>query len=394
MPLLLGGISHLANLAAGQDRLPLVTPAEAGLNSQKLSEMEPLIETALAEKRMPGCVLCLGRQGKIFWLKAYGNKRVEPEPEPMTTDTLFDLASLTKPIATATSVMLLVERGKVKLDEPVATYLPAFAAEDKGKVTVRQLLIHTSGLIPDNPLRDYEAGAGEAWQRICALKLQTPSGERFAYSDVNFIVLGKLVESVSGQSLPEFTKSNIFGPLGMHETGYLPSETLRQRAAPTEKREGVWMQGEVHDPRAWKLGGVAGHAGLFSTATDLALYANALLQDAASEAEPKLFKQATLRQMIAPQPVPLWRKSGDPAEGWRGLGWDMRTGYSINRGENWSPAAFGHGGFTGTVLWIDPQANLFFIFLSNRLHPGGKGSVNKVAGAIAAQVMWALTAER
>lgn len=343
---------------------------------------------------MPGCVLCLGRRDKIFWLQAYGNKRLEPEPELMTIDTVFDLASLTKPIATATSVMLLVERGKVKLDEPVATYLPAFAAEGKGKVTVRQLLIHTSGLIPDNPLRDYEAGAAEAWQRICALKLQTPAGERFAYSDVNFLVLGKLVESVSSQTLLEFTQRNIFEPLGMRETGYLPPTSLRQRAAPTEKRDGEWIQGEVHDPRAWKLGGVAGHAGLFSTASDLALYANALLQDAASKGETKLFKRETLQQMVSPQPVRLWRKGAEPAEGWRSLGWDMRTGYSINRGDNWSPAAFGHGGFTGTVLWIDPQQDLFLIFLSNRLHPSGKGSVNALAGAIGTRAMAALITDR
>jgi CubicO group peptidase (beta-lactamase class C family) len=394
MLLLSVNILGLANVAAGEDHLPLVTPAEAGIDAQKLREIEPLIATGLEEKKMPGCVLCLGRQGKIFWLKAYGNRRVEPEAEPMTTDTLFDLASLTKPIATATSVMLLVERGKLKPDEPVATYLPAFAAEGKGKVTVRQLLIHTSGLIPDNPLRDYEAGVDEAWQRICALKLQTPSGQRFAYSDVNFIVLGKLVESISRQPLQAFTRSNIFQPLGMGETGYLPTASLRQRAAPTEKRDGAWMQGEVHDPRAWKLGGVAGHAGLFSTASDLALYADALLHDLGSNAEPKLFKPATLQQMSAPQPVPLWRKGAEPAEGRRGLGWDMRTGYSINRGENWSPAAFGHGGFTGTVLWIDPQQDLFLIFLSNRVHPNGKGSVNTLAGAIGTRVISALTVAR
>ena len=184
----------------------------------------------------------------------------------MTTDTVFDMASLTKPIATATSVMILVERGKLRLDDPVAKYLPDFAQQGKDKITIEQLLTHQGGLLPDNAVKDYLDGPEKAWRRIDALKLQYTPGTKFVYTDVGFLVLGELVHRVSGQPVDEFARDNIFRPLGMSETGYLPAEELRQRAAPTEQRDRKWIQGEVHDPRAFHLGGVAGHAGLFSTA--------------------------------------------------------------------------------------------------------------------------------
>jgi CubicO group peptidase (beta-lactamase class C family) len=362
-------------------RLPHVTPVKAGLNADKLQQIDAIVQEGLDQKKMPGCVVLVGRRDKIVLLKAYGNKRLEPAAEPMTTDTVFDLASLTKPIATATSVMILVDQGKLKLDEPVATYLPEFAANGKEKATVRQLLIHVSGLIPDNNIKDYDDGAEQAIQRVLALKPQTAPGERFAYSDMNFVVLGELLKKVSGRNVHEFSREHIFQPLGMQETSFLPGDELKKRAAPTEKRDGKWMQGEVHDPRAFKLGGIAGHAGLFSTAEDLAIYASMML-GRGERGGKRILSDDAWKQMTAPNKVPARRNNGTSYEGFRSLGWDMKTGYSINRGESFSSAAFGHGGFTGTAIWIDPEKDLFLIFLSNRVHPDGKGLVNPLIGKI------------
>ena len=268
-----------------------------------------------------------------------------------------------------------------RYDEPVATYLPECAASGKEKVTVRQLLIHVSGLIPDNSIKDYDDGAEKALERVFALKPQTPPGERFAYSDMNFVVLGELVKKLSGRSVHEFSREHIFQPLGMNETTYLPGEDLKSRAAPTEKRDGKWMQGEVHDPRAFKLGGIAGHAGLFSTAEDLAIYASMML-GRGERGGKRILSEDVWKLMTAPNKVPARRNNGKEYEGLRGIGWDMKTGYSINRGDSFSPAAFGHGGFTGTAIWIDPEKDLFLIFLSNRVHPDGKGLVNPLIGKI------------
>ncbi|MCU0877686.1 MAG: DUF1343 domain-containing protein [Pirellulaceae bacterium] len=357
--------------ASGQ--LPVVEPAEVGLDAVRLARIDELVAEGIAEKRMPGCVVCIGRQGKIAWLKAYGNKQLVPSEVPMTTDTVFDMASITKPVATATSVMLLVEQGKLRLSDKVADHIAEFAANGKEAITIFDLLTHQSGLLPDNKLSDYDDGPEKSLERICALDLQAPTGTKFIYSDVNYILLAELVRRASGQDVHQFSQEHLFGPLGMRETGYLPAEALRARAAPTEEREGRWMQGEVHDPRAYKLGGIAGHAGLFSTAADLALYAQMMIDRG----------RAGERSIIAPQTVAtMTRAYSLPGGARRGLGWDKRSGYSSNRGELMTDSAFGHGGFTGTVLWIDPDLELFVIFLSNRVHPSGKGLVNPLAGRI------------
>ncbi|MBC7855691.1 MAG: beta-lactamase family protein [Pirellulaceae bacterium] len=367
--------------AAEPVRLPHVVPGEAGLSAEKLQGIDAIVQEGLDQKKMPGCVVLVGRRDKIVLLKAYGKKRLEPAAEPMTTDTVFDVASLTKPIATATSVMILVDQGKLKLEEPVAIYLPEFAANNKEKVTVRQLLVHVSGLIPDNSIKDYDDGAHEALKRVFALKLQTSPGERFAYSDMNYVVLGELIKKLAGKNVHEFSQEHVFQPLGMRETTYMPGDDLKRRAAPTQQREGKWMQGEVHDPRAWKLGGIAGHAGLFSTAEDLAIYASMMLRRG-EQGGTRILSEDAWKQMTSPNKVPTRRNKGAEYKGLRGLGWDMKTGYSINRGESFSPAAFGHGGFTGTSIWIDPEKDLFLIFLSNRVHPDGKGLVNPLIGRI------------
>jgi CubicO group peptidase (beta-lactamase class C family) len=333
-----------------------------------------VVKKAIAEKKLPGCVVFAGWQGKLIFQEAYGDRRIEPVREPMTVDTVFDMASLTKPIATATSVMILVDRGKIDLSDPVAKYLPQFAAHGKDAITIEHLLLHTGGLIADNPLADYQDGREQAIERIYALKPIAAPGEKFIYSDVGFIVLGMLVEKASGESLADFAQQNIFSPLDMQETMFRPGEALRKRAAPADRRDGEWIVGEVHDPRSYRLGGVAGHAGLFSTADDLAKYAQAMLEHG-RRGNRQLFSDATWHEMTRPRDV-----SG---RGLRALGWDNQTGYSSNRGKMLSAAAFGHGGFTGTSLWIDPGNDLYVGFLSNRLHPDGKGAVNPLAGRIA-----------
>jgi len=367
--------------AAASDPLPMSDPADVGFDATQLAEIDSLVEAGLDEKKLPGCVICFGRQGNIVWKQAYGSRQVEPTVEVMTVDTIFDLASLTKPIATATAIMMLVEQGKLKLDDPVAKHLPGFGVNGKEAITIQDLLTHQSGLIADNPIGDYRSGIETAFQRIDELKPLQPLRTKFIYSDVNFITLGRCVEQVSGQSLQEFTRQHMFAPLQMTETGYLPTAELRPRIAPTQERDGHWMRGEVHDPRAHLLGGVAGHAGLFSTVDDLAVYAQMLLDDGTFRGATVL-KPETVKLMTAAYRV--------PGGGIRGLGWDKRTGFSINRGDAFTDAAFGHGGFTGTVIWIDPELDLFFIFLSNRVHPTGKGLVNPLAGKIATVISQSL----
>ncbi|MFV2069008.1 MAG: exo-beta-N-acetylmuramidase NamZ domain-containing protein [Pirellulales bacterium] len=353
-------------------KLEQVVPEDVGMRADVLEQIDDVVAASLAAKRMPGCVVLVARRGKVVLKRAYGHKRVEPDCEPMTVDTVFDMASITKPVVTATSIMILVEQGKLRLRDRVSQHIPEFGQNGKETITVQQLLLHQGGLIPDNAVADYDSGPDEAWQKIYALSLVVEPGTTFKYTDVGYLVLGELVHRISGLDVHAFSQRHIFDPLGMEETGYLPKAALRQRAAPTEQREGHWMQGEVHDPRSYRLGGVAGHAGLFSTADDLAVYAQMMLGRGRYQ-RVRILGEATVAQMTRRHAV---------SSGFRGLGWDMETGYSSNRSELASPAAFGHGGFTGTGIWIDPPSDLIVIFLSNRVHPDGKGSVNPLIGAI------------
>jgi serine-type D-Ala-D-Ala carboxypeptidase len=361
-------------LAADPPRLPIVEPADVGVSATRLAAIDAIVAEGLARDRMPGAVVLVARRGAIVYRRAFGFRRVEPSREPMTVDTLFDLASLTKPVATATSIGKLIETGRLKPDDPVAQHLPDFAANGKGEITVAQLLTHTAGLIPDNALRDYGDGREQAFARIHDLKPTAAPGSRFVYSDVGFLVLGELVETLSERSLEEFTRQQFFEPLGLRDTGFLPSTELAARAATTEQREGRWMRGEVHDPRAYALGGVAGHAGLFSTADDLAVFAQ-MLHGRGTYAGVRVLDASTVDLLTTPRDVPRGRRT---------YGWDNRSPYSSNRGDLLSDGAFGHGGFTGTAMWIDPDLELTVIFLSNRVHPKGEGSVNDLAGRIAA----------
>ncbi|WP_158545189.1 exo-beta-N-acetylmuramidase NamZ domain-containing protein [Bremerella cremea] len=352
--------------------IPTATPEEVGMVGPIAPAIDKEIEQALAEKKMPGCVVTVVRHGKIVYEKAHGNRRIVPDVEPMTVDTVFDMASLTKPISTATSIMQLVEQGKIDLDQPVSKYLPEFKGNGKEEITVRQLMIHVSGLTPDNHVNDYLEGWDTAYEKICDLKLLSPPGDKFRYSDVGFLLLGEMVARVSGKPLDQYAKENVFLPLGMTESGYNPPEALQQRAVTTQEEDGVWLKGTVHDPRARLCGGVAGHAGLFSTSHDLVRYGLGMLA-AQHEGEGHVLQPETLKKMTT---------SYDAVGNLRGLGWDKKSGYSSNRGASMTDAAYGHGGFTGTAMWIDPGLDLVVIFLSNRVHPDGKGSVNQLAGRI------------
>lgn len=353
-------------------KLPHAKPEEVGMSAAHLDNIDLVVTEGLKIGRMPGCVVLIGRKGRIVFEKAYGQRAVTPTAESMTVDTVFDLASITKPLATATSIMLLVERGDLRLRDKVSYYIPEFSKNGKQDVTIFQLLTHQAGFVPDNADADYLQGPEVAFQKIFALTPQAPPGTKFIYSDVGFIVLGDLVKRLSGKNLHEFSQEHVFQPLGMNDTTYLPNSKLTARIAPTEQRKGKWLRGQVHDPRAEYLGGIAGHAGVFSTAQDLAVYCQMMLNRGTYGSA----------RILSPRGVAVMTDAYNSGNSLRGLGWDKQSTFSTNRGELFTDAAFGHSGFTGTSLWIDPGLDLFVIVLSNRVHPDGKGLINPVSGRI------------
>lgn len=351
---------------------PTIDPSIHGIDGSRFEAFGPKIDEAIQAGDLPGAVIAIGFKDDLIFHRAYGHRQLAPTPVAMSTETLFDLASLTKPVATATSIMQLVEKGLVDLDAPVSRYLPEFSKDQQASVTVRHLLLHTSGLIPDNSLKDYQEGVETAKANLLRLQPRSIPGEEFKYSDVGFLLLGEIVNRVSHKPLDQYVRDAVFGPLGMQQTTYNPPPQLREIAAPCEQRDGDWIRGIVHDPRAFALEGVAGHAGLFSTTSDLTLYARTMLGGG---------KLGDAR-ILQPETIALMTEGVEVSSGIRSLGWDKQSPYSSNRGQSMSPSAFGHGGFTGTVMWIDPELQMFFIFLSNRLHPDGVGSVNKLAGSL------------
>ena len=361
-----------------------VTVYAAGFDPSRMQWADKAIEKAIADKQVPGAVLLVGQGDKALYRKAYGNRSVQPAATPMTTDTIFDMASCSKVIGCATSVMLLVERGQINLSDPVSRYIPAFAANGKKAVTIEQLLLHRGGLIPDNPMSDYADGPEKAWERIWNLPLVYEPGAKFDYTDVGYIVLGELVRVVDGRPLDRFAAEEIFAPLGMNDTAYCPPERLKGRCAPTEQREGHWMIGEVHDPRAYALGGVAGHAGLFSTADDTARWCRMILGKGELDGK-RVLSAMTVREMARQRCLP-------GGTGGRGYGFDISTGYSSARGNLFEMGStFGHTGFTGTMFWIDPQSDSYVVFLTSRVHPDGKGEIidlrRRVATVVAAAII-------
>ncbi len=363
--LLLAGTS----LRAETPKLPRTEPESVGMSAAKLAEIDSVVAEEIEKGAFPGCVVAVGRHGKLALLKAYGHRQLEPTKVPMAIDTLFDLASVTKPVATATSVMILVDQGKIKLDEPVANYVPEFGQNGKDKITVFQLLTHQGGLIADNPNSDYVDGPEKAWERIFALKPIVEPGTKFIYTDVGFLMLAELVRRVSGQDVHAFSQEHVFKPLGMNDTTYRPSESQRQRAAVNEQRNGEWMEGEVHDPRAYRLGGIAGHAGLFSTGEDLAVFAKMML-GRGQYAGVRVLREGTVSRMLQPNDVAgrLW-----------GLGWGIRT-EAVPDHPDWQ--VLGHLGYTGTSVRFSPDLDLFVVFLSNRVHPKDPGSLTPIVASI------------
>jgi|HubBroStandDraft_4_1064222.scaffolds.fasta_scaffold02123_2 uncharacterized protein YbbC (DUF1343 family)/CubicO group peptidase (beta-lactamase class C family) len=354
-------------------------PAPADASPVRLAAVDAIIQQAIADGNIPGAVLIVGHNGKVVYRKAYGSRALEPKREPMTLDTVFDLASLTKVIATTTAVMQLVEQGKVRLNDPVAKYLPDFAQNGKDDVTVRQLLTHYSGLAPDIDLKTPWEGKDTAYRMSFAETLQNPPGSAFVYSDTNFIVLGALVEKVSGETLDQYATRHIFAPLKMLHTRFIPPPAWKPKIAPTEYDENEHMlRGVVHDPRARRMGGVAGHAGLFSTADDLSKFAQALLNGGGGILSPLAVEKMTTPE--TPPAAPLLR----------GFGWDIDSPFSSNRGDLLPVGSFGHTGWTGTSMWIDPTTQTYIILLTNAVHPRGKGTAIALRSKVATEVAAAL----
>jgi uncharacterized protein YbbC (DUF1343 family)/CubicO group peptidase (beta-lactamase class C family) len=384
--LLLVSTSVLAQVRTGR---PRVTEGAA----QRLQRLEPLIANAMTQQRLPGAVVLVGGPDRTLYQKAFGRRAIVPSPEAMTTDTIFDVASLTKVVVTTTSVMMLLERGQLGLDEPVATYIPELGKYGKERITIRHLLTHVSGLRGDLDMALEFQGA-EAAIRLAAEEVPVaPPGVRLIYSDINFFLLGEIVTRISGERLDAFARTHIFEPLAMRETTFLPTASLRPRIAPTEPCAPLaWpcggppqlmLRGVVHDPTARRMGGVAGHAGLFSTAADLSRFCRMLLKGGTLDGV----------RVLSPLTVALMtRPATPPALGQvRGLGWDIDSRFAVNRGVLFPIGSFGHTGWTGPSLWIDPVTRMFVVFLANRVHPDGKGDVVALRGRVATIVAAALS---
>jgi uncharacterized protein YbbC (DUF1343 family)/CubicO group peptidase (beta-lactamase class C family) len=362
-------LSSLA-LAAAPKRS--VTPGSLGV-------LDSIVQGAIHSGQIPGAVVLVWHNGAVVYRKAFGSRSLEPRREAMTVDTIFDLASLTKAVATTTAAMQLVQRGEIRLNDPVAKYIPEFAQNDKDDITVRELLTHHSGLREDLDLTEAWQGRDTAFRMAYAEKPVFPPGSRFLYSDINFIVLGALVERVSGTTLDRYCATNIFTPLQMTRTRFVPPAAWGPRIAPTQYDEqGKMLRGVVHDPTARRMGGVAGQAGVFSTADDLSKFAQALLNGSA------VLPSLMVEKMTTPQQPPT-------SQSLRGLGWDIDSPFSTNRGELLPVGSFGHTGFTGTSLWIDPSTQTYIILLTTAVHPRGKGTAVALRSKVATAVVAALS---
>ena len=380
--------------------LPVAVPSSVGMSAERLARIDAAVEESIARKETPGAVVLAARRGRVVWRKAYGARAVAPQRETMTTDTIFDAASLTKVVATATSIMILVERGQVRLSDPLSRHLPEMKEGGREHITIEELLTHRAGYAPDFDLREQWTGYDEAMKRLAIERLRNSAGTRFVYSDIGYIALGEVVKRVSGEPLDVFAHKNIFVPLGMRDTTFNPRPALRARVAPTEQRRAQaaylggkpeaagtegdrWLRGEVHDPTAFRMSGVAGHAGLFSTADDLAIYCQMIL-NGGSYGRVRILSPLGVAAMTRPRAV---LDDGSA----RGLGWDMVSSFSSNRGDLFPHGSFGHTGFTGTSLWLDPASEMFIVFLSNRVHPDGKGDVSELRGRVASIVASSLS---
>jgi len=383
-----------AAAGCGRKALPGGSAKDADMSPERLRGVSAVIEEAINRKELPGAVLLVARRGKVVYHEAFGDMSTVPERRPMAKDMIFDLASLTKPVATATSVMILAERGKLSLWDRVKMYIPDFEpyrdwlGEPSDDARLWHLLTHTSGL---PPYTDAEA-AGKALGNPCstealvkyisALPKSAAPGENFAYSCLGYITLAHIVHAVTGRTVADFAAENIFKPLGMKNTGYLPDPKFADRLVPTQVIEGKPLLGVVHDPLARLQGGISGNAGLFSTAADLAIFAQMLLQGGEYKGVRILGPLAVERMTSI---YPRTAASG------RGLGWDLDSAYSSNGGDLFGSQGFGHTGYTGTSAWIDPETKTAVILLTNSVHPDDKGTVvplrARVANVVASAVL-------
>ena len=331
----------------------------------KLDALAPVVKREIALHHIPGAVILAGDSRGVIYRRAFGDRIIASHPIPMDANAIFDLASLTKVIANTTAIMQLAERGEIELDARVLKYWPAFAAHGKEDITVEQLLTHLSGLRPDIQGTARWSGEKEALAEIVSDHPIAPPGTRFIYSDVNFIVLGELVRRVSGETLDSYALRHIFNPLGMFDTRFKPDAAQKPRIVPTDGSS----VGYVQDPTAFRMGGVAGHAGLFSTADDLARFAQMLLGKGSREGA-RILSPASVAQMT--QSINL------PGGIRRGLGWDIASDYDSGMAQAFGPSSYGHTGYTGTSLWIDPDAGVYLIVLTSRLYPDGRGDAQPV----------------
>jgi CubicO group peptidase (beta-lactamase class C family) len=375
-------------------RLPLSRPEEAGMDSKRLAVVDEVINQAIERQDFPGAVLLVSRHGKIVWRKAYGYSQIVPEKSLMKADMIFDLASMTKPIATATSIIILAERGKIRLWDKVTTYVPEFVPyiEEKGipgeDARLFNLLTHTSGLPPYVDPEEVASKYGVPCptellvKHIAGIRKEFRPGERFIYSCLNYIVLAQIVKTVSGEDLGEFSRKNIFQPLGLTSTFFNPPEELRPRCVPTEVIDGKPLKGVVHDPLARLQGGISGNAGLFSTADDLAVFAQMMLNRGEFKGIRILGPLAVERMT---EIFPRLESAG------RGFGWDLDSDYATVRGDLFGYNSYGHSGYTGTSIWIDPETGTVIVFLTNRVHPEDTGEIismrSKVANVVAAAIV-------
>jgi uncharacterized protein YbbC (DUF1343 family)/CubicO group peptidase (beta-lactamase class C family) len=338
-------------------------PAAVPEVTADFSAIDEAMNDAVKTGEIPGVVVLVGRGDDTLYFRAVGSRRLVPEPQPMTRDTIFDVASLTKPFATTLAVMMLVERGDVRLDNPLGRYLKEFRRKDLEGITIRRLLTHTAGLVAIPSSGSINGGFPKAAGALARLPLDFPPGQSFQYSDTGFLLLGEVVRRVSGLPLDRYVDKHVFKPLGLKDTTFNPPASLRDRIAPTEFAHGRLLVGEAHDPRSRAVGGVAGHAGLFSTAADLARLCRMLLSEGALDGQ-RIMQPTTVKLM--------WTRSAE-GNGSRALGWDISSTFSRTASIFFPPEAVGHLGFTGTSVWLDPTTRTYLIVLTNRVHPSGGG---------------------
>ena len=361
------------SLSFGQERVDV----DPGLTDVELGAIAEVVQEAIRVGDIPGAVVLVGNKGKVVYRQAFGDRSLVPQKLPMTPETVFDLASITKVVATTTALMQLVERGRLRIEDPVSKYWPEFKGNGKERITVRHLLTHYSGL-RDVTTNQKRPGYDSTLKMIASGKPISPPGTRFQYSDVNFIILGEVIQRISGRPLDAYCDEFIFKPLEMKDTGFRPSSSLLDRIAPTQYQQGnsgKILRGEVHDSTSHTMGGVTGHAGLFSTADDLSIFCQTILDGGISRGV-RILSPLTVEKMTTPQSPANKRIL-------RGLGWDIDSPFSSCRGELFPVGSFGHTGFTGTSIWIDPISTTYIILLTHRVHPEGKGDVGPLRSQVA-----------